>query len=211
VTTPDRKSLDAAAELMWPKAPVYVASLPKDSSETQLAVAVRLHELGLRPVPHIVARNLPSEAAFERAVERFATEAGVDRALVLAGDRDDAQGPFESSLELIRSGVFEANGIRRIAIAAIRRDIRGSRTRCSMRLDGEAGSGRERRLRRAADHPALLRQRGDRRLCRQAPLARGHGEPADRPGRARRALPGCSNMRRSAGGPSLRRCGNGSR
>jgi methylenetetrahydrofolate reductase (NADPH) len=118
VTTPDRKSLDAAAELMWPKAPVYVASLPKDSSEMQLAVAVRVHELGLRPVPHIVARNLPSEAAFERAVERFATEAGVDRALVLAGDRNDSQGPFESSLELIRSGVFEANGIRRIAIAA---------------------------------------------------------------------------------------------
>jgi methylenetetrahydrofolate reductase (NADPH) len=117
VTTPDRKSLDAAAELMWPQAPVYIASLPKDSSDTQLTVAVRLHELGLRPVPHIVARNFPSEATFKRVVQRFATEAGVDRALVLAGDRDDAQGPFGSSLELIRSGVFQANGIRKIAIA----------------------------------------------------------------------------------------------
>jgi methylenetetrahydrofolate reductase (NADPH) len=117
VTTPDRKSLDAAAELMWPKAPVYIASLPKDNSDAQLAVAVRLHEMGLRPVPHIVARNLPSEAAFTRAVERFAKEAGVDRALVLAGDRDDSQGPFGSSLELIKSGVFQANGIHKIAIA----------------------------------------------------------------------------------------------
>jgi methylenetetrahydrofolate reductase (NADPH) len=37
--------------------------------------------------------------------------------LVLAGDRDSSQGPFQSSLELIRSGVFEANGIGKIAIA----------------------------------------------------------------------------------------------
>jgi hypothetical protein len=81
VTTPDRKSLDAAAELMWPQAPVYVASLPKDSSEAQLAVAAHLHELGLRPVPHVVARNFASEAAFARAIERFSREAGVDRAL----------------------------------------------------------------------------------------------------------------------------------
>ena len=117
VTTPDRKSLDAAAELMWPQAPVYVASLPKDSSEAQLAVAARLNELGLRPVPHVVARNFASEAAFARAIERFAREAGVDRALVLAGDRQTSEGPFECSLQLIRSGVFEANGIRKIAIA----------------------------------------------------------------------------------------------
>ncbi len=117
VTTPDRKSLDAAAELMWPQAPVYVASLPKDSSEAQLVVAAHLHELGLRPVPHVVARNFASEATFARAIERFAREAGVDRALVLAGDRQTSEGPFECSLQLIRSGVFEANGIRKIAIA----------------------------------------------------------------------------------------------
>jgi methylenetetrahydrofolate reductase (NADPH) len=117
VTTPDRKSLDAASEMMWPKAPVYVASLPKDSSEAQLAVAAHLHELGLRPVPHVVARNFASEAAFARAIERFSREAGVDRALVLAGDRQTSEGPFECSLQLIRTGVFEANGIRKIAIA----------------------------------------------------------------------------------------------
>jgi methylenetetrahydrofolate reductase (NADPH) len=117
VTTPDRQSLDAAAEMMWPQAPVYVASLPKDSSEAQLAVAAQLHGLGLRPVPHVVARNFASEAAFARAIERFAREAGVDRVLVLAGDRQTSEGPFECSLQLIRSGVFEANGVRKIAIA----------------------------------------------------------------------------------------------
>lgn len=117
VTTPDRKSLDVAAELMWPQAPVYIASLPKDDSAKQLEVAVRLKQLGLRPVPHIVARNLPSEAAFAHAVERFAQDAGVDRALILAGDRDDSVGPYQSSIELIRSGILEANGITRIAIA----------------------------------------------------------------------------------------------
>lgn len=117
VTTPDRKSLDTAAALMRANSPVYIASLPKDDSDKQLQVAIQLTELGLRPVPHIVARNLQDMAALESAVERFAKLAKVDRALVLAGDRDQPAGELHSAIQLIRSGVFEANGIRRIAIA----------------------------------------------------------------------------------------------
>lgn len=117
VTTPDRRSLDEAARLMWPNAPVYIASLPKDTSDKQLEVAIQLNRLGLRPVPHVVARNLTNFAAFERAIEAFATKAGVDRALVLGGDRDQPAGEIHSALQLIDSGAFAQHGIRKIAIA----------------------------------------------------------------------------------------------
>lgn len=117
VTTPDRKSLDVAARLMPRNARVYVAALPNDAPERQLGVCREVRDLGLIPVPHIVARNIASRAALDHLLGRLADEAGVDRALVLAGDRDQPAGEYQSSLQLIESGLLEAHGIRKIAIA----------------------------------------------------------------------------------------------
>lgn len=116
VTTPDRKSLDVAARLMPKNARVYVAALPNDTPDRQLAVCRQVRELGLIPVPHIVARNIEDRAALDRLLGRLAGEAGVDRALLLGGDREQPAGEYESSLQLIESGLLEAHGIGRIAI-----------------------------------------------------------------------------------------------
>ena len=116
VTTPDRKSLDIAARLMPKHARVYVAALPNDTPDRQLAVCREVRELGLIPVPHIVARNIEDRAALDRLFGRLAREAGVDRALLLGGDRSEPAGEYHSSLQLIESGLLEAHGIGRIAI-----------------------------------------------------------------------------------------------
>jgi methylenetetrahydrofolate reductase (NADPH) len=116
VTTPDRKALDAAASRMPPKARVYVAALPKDSPDRQIEVCAQVRELGLIPVPHIVARNIEDRAAFDRLLGRMNREAGVDRALILGGDRDVPAGDFDCSLQLIESGLLEKHGIGKIAI-----------------------------------------------------------------------------------------------
>src|SRR5687768_7172545 len=105
VTTPDRKALDAAAPMMPPGAPVYIAQLPKDSSTEQLRVAIELRQLGLEPIPHITARSLRNRKELEDKVALLSRQAGVTGALVLAGDRDIPAGQYQSSLELIRSGV----------------------------------------------------------------------------------------------------------
>ncbi len=117
VTTPDRKALDTASKLMPPGSRVYIAALPKDVAEDQLDVARRLNELGLRPVPHIVARKLRDRAELDKLVRNLVDFAQVDRALILAGDRDVCEGDFSSSLDILNSGVLEGNGIRRISIA----------------------------------------------------------------------------------------------
>ena len=117
VTTPDRKSLDAAARLMRPDARVYVASLPNDAPERQIEVCSAVAKLGLIPVPHIVARNIENRDALDSLLGRLAHEAGVDRALVLAGDREIPAGDYGSSLQLIESGLFQKHGIGKIAIA----------------------------------------------------------------------------------------------
>lgn len=116
VTTPDRKSLDAAALMMPRGARVYIASLPSDQPDAQVPVAAKLSQAGLVPVPHIVARNLRGRDALDGTLRRLTQEAGVDRALILGGDRPDAAGPYQSGLDLIRTGLLEKHGIRKIAL-----------------------------------------------------------------------------------------------
>jgi methylenetetrahydrofolate reductase (NADPH) len=96
---------------------VYVASLPSDVQDRTVKVACELKQAGLTPVPHIVARNIKSLGDFAALLQRLTREAGVDRALVLGGDRSQAAGEFDSSLQLIDTGLFGDFGIRNIALA----------------------------------------------------------------------------------------------
>ncbi len=116
VTAPDRKSLDAAADLMDPGSRVYIASLPTDTADRLVAAAKHLTDAGLVPVPHIVARNIESLEALENLLKRLSSEAGVDRALVLGGDRDKPAGSLDCSLQIINSGLLEKYGITKIAL-----------------------------------------------------------------------------------------------
>jgi methylenetetrahydrofolate reductase (NADPH) len=118
VTSGDRKSLDDAAAMLRAGTEVFIASVPKDSSDRQALAAAHLRRAGLTPVPHLVARNFANRAELDAHLERLTGEAGVDRALVLAGDRDQPAGDLHSSLQIIESGMLQKHGIRRIAISA---------------------------------------------------------------------------------------------
>jgi methylenetetrahydrofolate reductase (NADPH) len=96
---------------------VYITALPRDQLRDGVAAAARLRRAGLNPVPHIGARYFRTPYEFEQTLARFAGEAGVDQALVIAGDIDHARGPFGSSLDLLRTGLLEKTGIRRIGLA----------------------------------------------------------------------------------------------
>jgi methylenetetrahydrofolate reductase (NADPH) len=118
VTSSDRNSIETAMREMARGSEVFIASPPSDTSDRQVATAGTLSDAGLRPVPHIVARNIASLAGFDRLLERLTSEARVDRVLLLAGDRDVPVGEFHSSLQLLESGILERRGIRRIFLAA---------------------------------------------------------------------------------------------
>jgi methylenetetrahydrofolate reductase (NADPH) len=107
VTCGDVKSIEAAAA-MRPGTEIFIASLPSDAPLRQVATALRLKQAGLTPVPHVVARNI------DRLLGRLTSEAGVDRVLLLAGDRDVPVGEFESSRALLETGLLDRHGIRRV-------------------------------------------------------------------------------------------------
>ena len=117
VATPDRESLLEAAKLMPEDGRVYVAALPKDPPDRQVQVCSEVHELGLIAVPHIVARNIVDRQTLDNLLGRLSCEAGVDRALVLGGDRDVPAGDYDCALQVIESGLLQKHGIDKIAIA----------------------------------------------------------------------------------------------
>lgn len=116
VTARDRNSIEAAIALSR-KIEVFVANLPNESADVLVDAAIRLRRAGLAPVPHVVARNVTSAAELDDMLARLAGEAGVERALVLGGDRDRSAGPFDAALQLIETGLFQKHGIGRIALA----------------------------------------------------------------------------------------------
>jgi methylenetetrahydrofolate reductase (NADPH) len=116
VTSRDRRSLDAAPDLLRPGTEVFIAALPGDDVDDLVAASAQLKRAGLAPVPHIVARNIEDRAALDSLLARLTAAAGVDRALVLGGDRDKPAGEYVSSLELIETGLLQRHGIRSIAI-----------------------------------------------------------------------------------------------
>jgi methylenetetrahydrofolate reductase (NADPH) len=69
------------------------------------------------PVPHVGARHLDSSAQLEQLAARLAGDAGVDRILLIGGDRAQPAGPYDSSLAVMQTGAFQKVGITRMAIA----------------------------------------------------------------------------------------------
>ncbi|MBC7156248.1 MAG: methylenetetrahydrofolate reductase [Rhodobacteraceae bacterium] len=94
---------------------VYVAHIEGTEAADMVATAARLRAEGFAPMPHIPARLIENRAALAGLVARYRGEAGVDQALVLAGGASRPAGAFESSLQLLETGLFD--GFARIHVA----------------------------------------------------------------------------------------------
>jgi methylenetetrahydrofolate reductase (NADH) len=113
----DSKALDAAQERLNPGTEVFLTWISGAKPMDLVAAARQLRREDLLPVPHIGARHLESSAQLEQLALRLAGEAGVDRILVIAGDRAKPAGPYDSSLAVMQTEVFQKSGITRMAIA----------------------------------------------------------------------------------------------
>jgi len=100
-----------------PGTAVFLTFLPKDSLDQRIATAVKIRRAALVPVPHLAARSIATIDQLEIALRRFVTEAAVEEIFVIGGDIDRPVGPFSSSLDLIKTGLIEKHGIRRVGIA----------------------------------------------------------------------------------------------
>ena len=111
------KVLDAAVERLDRGTEVFLAWIPGANPMEKVAPAAKLRRAGLIPVPHVGARHLESAAQLEQFAARLAGEAGVDRVLIVGGDRSTPAGPYDSSLAVMQTEVFQKAGITRMAVA----------------------------------------------------------------------------------------------
>jgi methylenetetrahydrofolate reductase (NADPH) len=110
-------AIEAAAAHLAPGSDVYVNWLPGDNHHRSVAAAATLRRNGLNPVPHVAARYLTGVTQLQDFLARLAGEAGVQQVLTIAGDRDRPFGPFESSLQVLETGLLEKYRIAKVGIA----------------------------------------------------------------------------------------------
>ena len=113
----ESRVVDAALARLDRGTEVFLTWIPGANPMDVIGPARRLRDTGLIAVPHIGARHIDSAEQLEQLAARLAGEAGVDRVLVIAGDRDTPAGPYDSSLGLMQSEIFQKRGIVRMAVA----------------------------------------------------------------------------------------------
>lgn len=111
------KVVAAALARLDPGTEVFLTWIPGANPMDLVEPAARLRRAGLIPVPHIGARHIQSATQFEQLAARLASDAGVDRVLVIGGDRAKPAGPYDCSLAVMQSEIFQKSGIIRMAVA----------------------------------------------------------------------------------------------
>lgn len=115
---PDAADVHEAASALPTGTSLYLTDLPNRADDRLLQIATGIFMRGLKPVPHVAARNVVSEKKLGDLLARLAASAGVKKIMLIGGDRERSAGPFENAMQLIESGVLEASGISEIGIAA---------------------------------------------------------------------------------------------
>ncbi len=116
ITPHDTGRLDEIGAVLNPGTAVYVAHPPGVPITDIVQLAGRVQKLGLRAVPHIIARKLESRGQLEEALAAL-QGLGVSHALCVAGDITAAEPAFDSSLEVLQTGLFSKYGFREIGVA----------------------------------------------------------------------------------------------
>jgi methylenetetrahydrofolate reductase (NADPH) len=111
-----RKNPGLLAELFPAGTRVYTTFLPATPFSETVAAAKALLDQGMRPVPHLAARNIAHQVELDRMVGELAV-IGVEELLVIGGSISKPAGTVTDSMQVLRSGVLARYGIRRVGVA----------------------------------------------------------------------------------------------
>lgn len=94
---------------------VYIAHIEGTPIDEMVATAKRLKLEGFDVMPHFPARIIPDRATLADWIARYRGEADVNQALLLGGGVNTPAGEYDSSMQLMESGLFD--GFTRLHIA----------------------------------------------------------------------------------------------
>ena len=137
---------------------VYIAHIEGTAIDDMIATAARLQADGYAVMPHIPARIVPDRATLDTWLQRYAEEAGVTEALVIAGGPTTPHGDFDSSMQLLETGLFDRHGFDRLHVAGHPEGNRDIDRDGSTRLVDEAASWKSRYAERTDAHMVMVTQ-----------------------------------------------------
>ena len=117
VTPAGATKVESFSDILEPKTSVNVTFLPGSDPKDTYYVSKRLHEEGMIPIPHIAARSVKDKKHLEKMLSTLAKEASVKEVLVIGGGVEKPIGEFESSMQILKTGILQANGITKIGVA----------------------------------------------------------------------------------------------
>ncbi|WP_017973078.1 methylenetetrahydrofolate reductase [Actinopolyspora halophila] len=116
MTGKDTDSLTGARACLPRGSRMNVTYLANEQQQQRLRAVRAARDAGFVPVPHISARQLESRAELEEYLAALREAGSCDEVFVVGGDPASPRGPYEDSLEVIRSGLLEQYGVRCVGI-----------------------------------------------------------------------------------------------
>lgn len=98
-------------------AQVFVTWRPNETVDQLLETCRNLASMGLKVVPHVVARNLASAAELRQLLHDFSGLPNINAVLILGGDAADAAGPYTSAADVIAAELLSTFEIKKVYFA----------------------------------------------------------------------------------------------
>ena len=95
---------------------VFIALLDANDVEGQITFASALQQSGFQAIPHVPARFVRDEEDLKTRLAAFSKN-GVTQILALGGGAPQPIGKFDAAIQLLETGLIEAQGITRVGIA----------------------------------------------------------------------------------------------
>jgi methylenetetrahydrofolate reductase (NADPH) len=116
ITTSEQNHLPALRDLLPQGSAVYISHVPSATLSQVVKTALAAQAAGFNATPHIVARRITYPETLRTALAEL-TAHGIEAALLVAGDTAHAAGEFETTLDVLASGLIEKSGIKRLGVA----------------------------------------------------------------------------------------------
>ncbi|MEG3581736.1 MAG: hypothetical protein VX359_02050 [Chloroflexota bacterium] len=97
-------------------ADVYITHIPGSSLDDLVSAASTILDAGFNPIPHIPARSFPSANVLKNTLTTL-KRIGVKDLLTIGGSIKSPEGPYDSTISMYRSGVFDQLEFEQLRIA----------------------------------------------------------------------------------------------
>ncbi|MAB18136.1 MAG: metFprotein [SAR116 cluster bacterium] len=117
VTPTGATKIESFRDCLSPGTTVNVTFLPGTDPAETISVAERLHNDGMRPVPHLAARSLRDADQLDELLAAFTSRCGVEEVLCIGGGVDKPVGAFDATIQVLETGLIQKHGIRSVGVA----------------------------------------------------------------------------------------------